>query len=177
MEAAGRRRAGGDSDVSSPYLTLSGTFQAVNGLNGGTAQVKLRPFLPHYGDHKTSLPLSSFCIIRFRCECPPGYFGTLCDLDVNECEVSPCRHEGICINTPGGFKCVCRPGYSGRYLPTSLPAAHHTHIFTPQVTWRSIGRSAKLIVTSVLGPRGGDASLFLFFFFLLFCQLLKEEMR
>lgn len=51
--------------------------------------------------------------LRFRCICPPGYFGTLCDLDVNECEVSPCLHEGICINTPGGFKCVCRPGYSG----------------------------------------------------------------
>ena len=51
--------------------------------------------------------------LRFHCICPPGYFGTLCDLDVNECEVSPCLHEGICINTPGGFKCVCRPGYSG----------------------------------------------------------------
>uniref|UniRef100_A0A3B3B6K3 Crumbs cell polarity complex component 2b n=1 Tax=Oryzias melastigma TaxID=30732 RepID=A0A3B3B6K3_ORYME len=50
---------------------------------------------------------------RFHCICPPGYFGTLCDLDVNECEVSPCLHEGICINMPGGFKCVCRPGYTG----------------------------------------------------------------
>ena len=59
----------------------------------------------------------SHILLRFHCICPPGYFGTLCDLDVNECEVSPCLHEGICINTPGGFKCVCRPGYTGSCFP------------------------------------------------------------
>ncbi|PWA25825.1 hypothetical protein CCH79_00001550, partial [Gambusia affinis] len=52
-------------------------------------------------------------LLRFHCVCPSGYFGVLCDLDVNECEVSPCLHEGICINMPGGFKCICRPGYTG----------------------------------------------------------------
>uniref|UniRef100_A0A3B5M766 Crumbs cell polarity complex component 2b n=1 Tax=Xiphophorus couchianus TaxID=32473 RepID=A0A3B5M766_9TELE len=52
------------------------------------------------------------CLNGFSCTCSP-FFTVLCDLDVNECEVSPCLHEGICINTPGGFKCICRPGYTG----------------------------------------------------------------
>lgn len=66
--------------------------------------------------------LSAFLLIkpcptflRFRCICPQGYFGTLCDLDVNECEDSPCLHEGVCINKRGSFECICRPGYSGTF--------------------------------------------------------------
>ncbi|XP_068613126.1 protein eyes shut homolog [Brachionichthys hirsutus] len=59
-------------------------------------------------------------LLRFHCFCPPGYFGTLCDLDVNECDVSPCRHEGICVNTPGGFKCVCRPGFTGQLCDVGI---------------------------------------------------------
>lgn len=57
--------------------------------------------------------------ISFRCNCPPGYFGALCSLDVNECEASPCLHDGVCINRPGGFRCICLPGFSGTYI--SLP--------------------------------------------------------
>lgn len=60
-----------------------------------------------------------FIWISFRCNCPPGYFGALCSLDVNECEASPCLNHGVCINRPGGFTCVCLPGFSGMYV--SLP--------------------------------------------------------
>ncbi len=53
------------------------------------------------------------CISSFQCNCVTGYFGTLCNLDVNECEASPCLHDSVCINKPGGFICVCRTGFSG----------------------------------------------------------------
>ncbi|CAB1343906.1 unnamed protein product, partial [Coregonus sp. 'balchen'] len=56
--------------------------------------------------------MEAFAKTWFHCNCPPGYFGSLCDLDINECEVSPCLHEAVCINKPGGFKCVCPPGYA-----------------------------------------------------------------
>lgn len=89
--------------------------------------------------HRLVLPYCCFLLIncchtylRFRCICPPGYFGTLCDLDVNECEDSPCLHEGICINTRGGFECICRPGYSGSFF-----------FFYPPVTWGSIREPQK----------------------------------
>lgn len=32
--------------------------------------------------------------------------------DNNECESEPCGHgRGLCVNTEGGYKCLCRQGY------------------------------------------------------------------
>lgn len=35
--------------------------------------------------------------------------------DVDECTESPavCDGQGVCENTLGSFKCICRPGYRG----------------------------------------------------------------
>lgn len=62
---------------------------------------------------KIWLRMFFFCISSFQCNCVPGYFGMLCNLDINECDASPCLHDSVCINKPGGFICVCRAGFSG----------------------------------------------------------------
>ncbi|KAH0500242.1 Neurogenic locus notch-like protein 4 [Microtus ochrogaster] len=76
----------------------------------------------------------------FNCLCPPGYTGSRCEADHNEClsqpchpgstcldllatfhcicppahqGPSPCEHGGSCLNTPGSFNCLCPPGYTG----------------------------------------------------------------
>lgn len=49
----------------------------------------------------------------FNCTCPAGFTGTLCEADIDECEVNPCENEGTCLNTPGGFYCHCHGGFSG----------------------------------------------------------------
>lgn len=48
----------------------------------------------------------------FRCECPQGFTGPLCQHNLNECESSPCVH-GICVDQEDGFRCFCQPGFSG----------------------------------------------------------------
>ena len=45
----------------------------------------------------------------FRCECPTGFAGPLCQHNLNECESSPCIH-GICVDQEDGFRCFCQPG-------------------------------------------------------------------
>ncbi|XP_020602178.1 neurogenic locus Notch protein-like, partial [Orbicella faveolata] len=44
------------------------------------------------------------------CSCRPGYRGTCCESDVNECQNNPCQHT--CTNTFGSFTCSCYSCYT-----------------------------------------------------------------
>lgn len=50
---------------------------------------------------------------HFQCACPPGFTGSHCEVNVNECESNPCQN-GLCVDDVNGYKCFCRPGYHGR---------------------------------------------------------------
>ena len=39
--------------------------------------------------------------------------GPYCEVKEGVCESSPCRHSGTCLDIPGGFQCVCLPGFTG----------------------------------------------------------------
>ncbi|XP_059145463.1 delta and Notch-like epidermal growth factor-related receptor, partial [Physella acuta] len=49
---------------------------------------------------------------HFSCLCPSGLTGTHCEVDINECEPSPCVH-GQCVDQRNGYLCLCEPGYHG----------------------------------------------------------------
>ncbi|CAL1541454.1 unnamed protein product [Lymnaea stagnalis] len=49
---------------------------------------------------------------HFHCDCLPGLTGTHCEVDINDCQPSPCSF-GQCVDQRNGFKCVCNPGYYG----------------------------------------------------------------
>ncbi|XP_036445151.1 protocadherin Fat 4 [Colossoma macropomum] len=49
----------------------------------------------------------------YVCNCKPGYTGSLCETDINECLPSPCHNGGTCHNLVGGFSCSCPEGFTG----------------------------------------------------------------
>ena len=51
----------------------------------------------------------------YVCQCKPGYTGTRCEVDINECNISKtnCNVNADCTDTPGSFECICHTGYTG----------------------------------------------------------------
>jgi len=48
------------------------------------------------------------------CTCPPGFSGSDCKTDSDECAAGgPCEHGGVCVNEPGTYRCDCARGFTG----------------------------------------------------------------
>ena len=41
----------------------------------------------------------------YECQCEPGYQGDHCEVDINECETSPCMNSGACLDKVRGRNC------------------------------------------------------------------------
>ncbi|XP_041429989.1 crumbs 2, cell polarity complex component S homeolog isoform X2 [Xenopus laevis] len=49
----------------------------------------------------------------YLCRCQPGFTGSNCSVNINECESGPCVNGGTCIDLINGFLCSCVSGYTG----------------------------------------------------------------
>ncbi|KAM4633960.1 protein jagged-2b isoform 3-T3 [Polymixia lowei] len=51
---------------------------------------------------------------NFTCTCNPGFSGTYCHENINDCINNPCRNGGTCIDGVNSFQCFCPEGWEGR---------------------------------------------------------------
>ena len=52
-------------------------------------------------------------LIDFTCYCVPGYTGTYCQIEVNECLSSPCSNNATCVDHVNAYECRCPAGFAG----------------------------------------------------------------
>ncbi|CAG5034761.1 unnamed protein product [Parnassius apollo] len=75
-------------------------------------------------------PFSLDAASGYECVCVAGTAGARCEVNVDECASSPCRH-GKCLDAVGGYTCLCAPGYEGQHCDLEIdecqryaPCAH-----------------------------------------------------
>lgn len=71
-------------------------------------------------------------INTFTCLCPPGFTGSYCQHDINECDSKPCLNGGSCQDSYGTYKCTCPQGYTG--LNCQVKSQRISHLSITGVT-------------------------------------------
>lgn len=54
-------------------------------------------------------------IAGLRCRCPVGFTGDYCETEINLCYSNPCLNGGVCARKEGGYTCICREDYTGKW--------------------------------------------------------------
>ena len=48
------------------------------------------------------------------CNCAPGYTGSMCDTDINDCDPDPCVNNGTCSDEVNDYTCTCINQWMGK---------------------------------------------------------------
>uniref|UniRef100_A0A8C4VUZ7 Delta-like protein n=1 Tax=Gopherus evgoodei TaxID=1825980 RepID=A0A8C4VUZ7_9SAUR len=131
-------KSGGSCDVSiTPSLlpTVPPGLTPLPCKSGGNCYVSITlprpPLYPLASPHCTPSPCKSggscddlendykcgLCLDlgrRVLCKCRPGFAGTRCERNIDDCACNPCVNGGTCLDGPNSYTCSCTLGYGGK---------------------------------------------------------------
>ena len=53
-------------------------------------------------------------VAGYSCDCDLSFEGPNCDLNIDDCELAPCKNNGTWLDMIGAYLCMCRPGFEGK---------------------------------------------------------------
>lgn len=51
----------------------------------------------------------------YNCICHPGFTGTNCEININDCVGITCQNQGTCVDGINHFSCQCLASYGGEF--------------------------------------------------------------
>lgn len=97
-----------------------------------------------------------------HCMCR-GFTGTMCEIDVDECENQPCGNGATCINEAGSFRCICPSYLTGASCGDPL---YSNSIST---------KIRNFSMENITGIICGVSFVFIFCILMLLCLILKKS--
>ncbi|KAJ9581453.1 hypothetical protein L9F63_023385, partial [Diploptera punctata] len=88
------------------------------------------------GRYKACVPAcknGGICDGRGKCHCRSGFQGRYCQMDINECSVTPSVCSFMCVNMFGSYQCICPQGYNSSADRKSCFLEHHNYSAVIQV--------------------------------------------
>ena len=74
------------------------------------------------------MPAGARCQDRgehITCHCQPGFTGTHCESNIDDCAGNPCRNAGTCVDGVNGFTCKCTLGYTSKDCSVRASSCDH----------------------------------------------------
>ncbi len=66
------------------------------------------------------------------CECNDGFIGDRCE-NFDHCRNIRCSGNGVCMNWPDRFTCLCAPDYTGEFCVVEMMTAWELSVLMESV--------------------------------------------